>query len=41
MICGKMKKLMVLFIQKIQFSYPLGPSKKNLNNYYSLGDLTT
>ena len=24
------------------FSWPvLGPSKKNLNNYYSLGDLTT
>ena len=23
------------------YDYVLGPSEKNLNNYYSLGDLTT
>ena len=29
------------YLNKNDHPYILGPSKKNLNNYYSLGDLTT
>ena len=35
------KKPKTKFIGKIKEAPQLGPSEKNLNNYYSLGDLTT